>query len=541
MDYSYNYHQTYLKENKDNTYTGASSSQNPYTVFLNEVLVDYLRELAIYLIKLKRLGITNDQIKEHIIETISIGISNIEYSEEHFFELITKLYDEMVNAKELYINVCKRNDIKVNFVKSNLKNPRKLNFSDLIRQGQKNFNLKYSKLNLNQMSFIELYMNIIKSLCVHLVELRMLGANDEKGYEALLLIFTWKNTHMPDIQKTLPRRINELINIDNQLLRQLHDIKIGKYGEIEPTKVSLTTKPEKAILISGSNLKELELLLEATKDRGINVYTHGNMLLAHSYPKFKTYPHLVGHFGQGAHNYLVDFSDFPGAILLTKNSFLNVEKLFNCKIYTTNPVASKGVGIIKNYNYEPLIESALHSEGFYETTERPDLSINISESHFIEKINEVVQKIKKGEIKHFFVIGVSNQTKAQEDYFKHFLNLLDDTCFALSFSYYNNNKNILHVQSTYDAPFIYKAFDILTQNISIKQLEPIILYTRCELFSFSNLLYMKQLGINKIYFSDCSTSFVNPALITFVRETFDIKEFTTPEKDFRDMVTTIKE
>ena len=100
MDYTYNYHQMYLKENKtEELFNENLNSHNPYTVFLNEVLIDYLRELAIYLIKLKRLGITNEKIKEHIIDTVSIGISNVEYTEECFFEIITRLYDETINAK----------------------------------------------------------------------------------------------------------------------------------------------------------------------------------------------------------------------------------------------------------------------------------------------------------------------------------------------------------------------------------------------------------------------------------------------------------
>jgi hydroxylamine reductase len=538
MDYTYNYHQTFLKENKDSESTAETlGTKNPYTVFLNEVLIEYLRELAIFIIKLKKLGITNEKIKEDIIEATSIGISNVEYNEEHFFALITKLYSEMLNAKELYINVCKRNNLKFILPKSSVKHPQKLSFTDLIKRGQKNFNLKYTNLDVDQMSLIELYMNIIRSLCVSLVELRMLGFDDAEVYDELLLTFALKSTYMPYIQKVLPNKIKDLVNVNNKIVRKLYEAKKEKYGDIEPTEVSTTTIPGKAILVSGSNLKELELLLEATADKNINVYTHGHMIAAHLYPKFKAYPHLVGHFGKDLSNYIMDFSEFPGAIFFTRHSFLNAEKLLQCKIFTTDPISTTGIDLIKNNHYEPIIEASLHAEGFEETTQHEGIKFNWSEKFFIEKISETARKIETGEIKHFFAIGVSNHTQTQEEYFQKFLDLLDDSCFALSFSYFKDTKNILHIQAGYGFPLVYDALDILTKNISIEQLDPIILFTRCETHTFANALYVKQLGINKVYFTDCSPALINPALTKFVRKTFDIKDYSTPEGDLKEMLS----
>lgn len=538
MDYTYNYHQTYLKENKNNeNFNEASSSKNPYTVFLNEVLIDYLRDLAIYMVKLKKLGIANEKIKEDIIETISIGILNVEYDEKYFFEMVTKLYTEMVNAKELYIDVCKRNNIKFNTIKSNLKNPSKVSFSNFVQHGQKLFGLKYTNLDLDQMSLIELFFGIIKSVCVHLVELRMLGFDDESVYESLLMLFVMKNSYTPYVQKVIYKKIQELVNIDNKLLRKLHDIKQEKYGDIEPVEISLTTKPGKVILVSGANLIDLERILEATKDKGIDIYTHGPLISAHLYPKFKVYPHLVGHFEKEINNYSVDFTNFPGAILMTRHSFLNVRELFRCRIFTTDPIATTGVGIIKSHNFEPLIEAALHSEGFEETTHHEPIKLNLSEKLAVEKAYEAVEKFKNAEYKNFITVGVSNKTVAQADYFKKFFSLLNESCFVLSFSYSSTNSNILHIQSDYGFPIFYKVMNILTKTIPIEKLNPVVLFTRCETHTFSNLLYIKFMGIDKIYFTDCSASFVNPAVTNFIRKTFAIKDFTTPERDIREMLS----
>lgn len=536
MDYTYSYHQMYLKENKyPESVAGEATSQSPYLVYLYEVLKMYLRELAIYILKLKKLGITNEVIKENIIEILSSAITNVEYNPEQFFKIITRLYDDMSQAKELYISVCKRNNLNIQLIKSNIKNPRKLTFTNLIQLGQKYFNAKYKDLNVDKMLLSELYLNIIKSICVHLVQLRKFGKDDEKSYEALLFILSIKNTYVPTLRKPISKIMKKLINADNMLLRKLHEIEQEKYGVMEPTEVSMSTRPNKAILVSGSNLRELELLLEATKDKGIDIYTHGHMLTAHSYPELKAYPHLIGHYGKEFDNYILDFSEFPGVILLTKHSFLNVEKLFRSTIFTTDTIAPKGVGMIKDYNFEPLIQSVFHAEGFSEIIEQPKIKLTLSENTILDKIREIAQKIEKGEIKHFFAIGVSNRTKKQKEYFENFLNLLGNDSFILSFSYSDNNK-VLHVQSDYGFPLLYKALDILTEKISIEQLNPIILFTRCETHTFSNLLYMKNIGVNKLYFTECSPSFVNPALTSFIRKTYDVKDYTTPENDLKEML-----
>lgn len=538
MDYTYSYHQMYLKESKhtEELDTGAIGSQSPHLVFLYEVLRIYLRELAVYLLKLKKLGITNEIIKENVIEVLSGAITNVEYNPDQFFEIITRLYDDMVQAKELYISVCNRNNLNMRLIKSSLKSPQKLGFSDLIKQGQKIFNIKYKDLNVDRMILIELYLNIIKSICVHLVKLRKLGIDDEKTYEKLLFLLSIKTTYVPILQTTMPKTLKDLLEVDNKLLCKLHEIKQERYGTIQPIEVSMSIKPNKAILVSGSDLKELEILLEATKDKGIDIYTHGHMLTAHSYPKLKAYPHLIGHYGRGLDNYLIDFSEFPGVILLTKHSFLNVEKLFRSIIYTADTIAPKGIGIIKDYNFEPLIQSAFHAVGFTELIEHPSIKLNLSEGKILDKITEIAQLMEQGKIKHFFVIGVSNGTQKQKEYFEKFLNLLGDDCFVLSFSYTNGRNNILHAQSDYGFPLFYKALDMLTEKISIEQLNLIILFTRCETHTFSNLLYMKNIGINKLYFTECSPSFVNPALTSFIRKTYDIKDYTTPEDDLKEML-----
>ena len=510
-------------------------SISPPLAFLHEVIKSYIKDLAFYLLKLKEFGITNQNIKEDIIEAISSMLVNVNYSEEQFSQIVTKFYADFQQAKELYLSLCEKNNLKPEFTKSSFKINKQLNISEAIRQGQKIFTTKTLKINPEQKNLLELIYYIVKSICIHLIELRTLDFDNEEYYETLLELFNASALGL-NFSKKFEKIIEKAVKLDNILLLKLQEKREERYGKITPTEISRSTRPNKAILVSGTNVQELELILEATKNKNIDVYTHGRMVMAHAFPKLKKYPHLVGHFGTEPETYLLDFAGFPGAIFMTKHSFNRVESLYRSRIFTSDTIAPKGVVIIKDNDYEPLIRSALSAKGFTKGVEKPAIKINLDEKTLLKKITAVAEKIERGEIKHFLAIGISNRTKSQEDYFEKLLNLLGDNCFVLSFSYSCNKDNILLVESDYGFPLLYKALKILTKKIKLADLNPIILYTRCEAHTISNVLYMKYMGINKIYFTDCSPNLINPSIIQAMREKFNIKKYTNPNDDLKEMV-----
>lgn len=508
---------------------------SPALSYQHELIKEYIRELSFYLLKLKGMGIYNKKIKENIIDAVSGLVIETTYSEEQLYKIVTTLYTNLLEAKEMYTSICKKNNIKPDFLKSLLKVPKKIVVSEAIKQGQNIYKTLNAKTSTEQKYLFELIYFIIKSLCIHLIELKELEIDDEQAYRIILALYNIRNTFQGSTEK-LHSLIEEVVKFDHELLMTLQEAKEEKYGKMVPVNVSLTTRANKAILVSGSNLRELEELLEATKDRNIDIYTHGHMIMAHSFPKFQKYPHLFGHFGSGKESYMVDFAAFPGAILLTKNSLLKTETLYRSRIFTTDVIAPKGVVIIKNKNYEPLIQSALNAKGFTMGITKPPIKLTLDTEKILKKIKEVEAKIVNGEIKHFFVIGVPNKTKAQKEYFEKFISLLNKDCFALSFSYSNGKDNVLLVETDYGYPIFYKSLDILTKNMTISDLNPIIFCTRCEIHTISHLLYMKYLGINKIYLTDCPPTLINPSIIETIRKIFDLKCFTTAEADFKEAI-----
>lgn len=537
MDYKqYLLHKKGYNNDSDQCHLDGSCSPSPTLSFLHEFIISYHKELAFYLLKLKQLGINNEQIKEDIINILSGIIVNVEYSEEQFFSIITKLYSYLLQARELYISVCKRNDLETELLPSKLKLPQTLSFSDAIARGQKIFKKKFDNLTPEHLTLFELVLNILKSLCVHLVELKSLEIDDDPTYEAILKLLSLGNFHDLFEERSAQELLDEFVELDHKLLMKLYDIKVEKYGSIVPTKVPLATRPNKAILVSGSNLRELELILEATKDRNIDIYTHGHMITAHAYPLLKKYPHLVGNYGKEIDTYLLDFAAFPGAIFMTRHAFKSVKNLYRSRVFTTDVIAPKGVILIKNNDFEPLIESALSAKGFNSSTDEGFININLDEKKILAKVNDFAEKIEKGEVKNVFAIGISNQTKSQREYFEKFLNLLNDDSFVLSFSYTNNQKNVVLVETDYGFPILFKAIETLTQKIKMSDLNLSFLSTRCEIHTLSCVIYLKFLGIKNVYFNDCSPAMLNPSSLKGFRKMFDLKEYTTPEADLRDML-----
>lgn len=161
----------------------------------------------------------------------------------------------------------------------------------------------------------------------------------------------------------------------------------------------------------------------------------------------------------------------------------------------------------------------------------------MDEKKLLQKLSKVASEIEKGTIKNIFMIGVSNNTKTQKEYFEKFIKLLNKDCFAISFSYKSGGENFLSIESEYGSPILYEMLEILTKNLTIEELNPIVLFTRCDIHSLSNVIYMHKIGVKKIYFTDCPTNLINPALVQAVVDLFGVKKYTTPKEDFDEMIS----
>lgn len=527
-----NKHQKTDEETCILTYT---CSISPFLTSIHAVILVYLEELAFYLVELKILGATNAQIKEDVIQVFSELITDIEYSQERLNYSICTISKHLSEAKMLYTSLCKKNNVTPSYLKSTIKIPKSCSIAQVIKQGQNFFENKIKNIDAEHKKLLEIMLSLSKSICIYIIESKWLNIDYDETYEALIGILSLMNFDKI-LNNNLETIIKKYTKLDHNFMLQIFDAKKASFGNFMASEVTISTKAGKAILVSGNNLKELELVLEAAKGKDINVYTHGEMVIAHAFPRLKSYPNLVGHYGKGFEHSMSDFTAFNGAIFLTKLSLHKIKHIYRGNVFTSDANAPSGITIIKNDNFEPLIQAALSSKGFAETEEHESIEVGINEEEFVRKIHEVADKIDSNEIKHVFMAGVPNKTEAQKDYFKKFLNLLGDDCFALSFTDTTNRKNVLYMNVDYATPFVYIALNILIQRKSFEKMKSIVLYTKCDSHIIPTVFNMKYMGINDIYFTNCQSNIIDPALTDWMKKTLQLKTYTNPQSDLKDML-----
>lgn len=508
---------------------------SPFLTSMHAVILVYLEELAFYLVELKILGATNAQIKEDVIQIFSELITDIEYSQERLKYSICIINKHLSEAKTLYKSLCKKNDVTPSYLKSAMKITKNCTITQVLNRGQNFFENKIKNLDLEQKKSLEIMLSLSKSICIYITESKWLNIDYDETYEALIGILSLMNFDKI-LSQNLEGIIKKYTKLDHNFMLQIFDAKKASFGNFIASEVPVYTKAGKAILVSGNNLKELELVLEAAKGKDIDVYTHGEMIVAHAFPKLKSYPNLAGHYGKGLEHSMSDFTSFNGAIFLTKLSLHKIKDIYRGNVFTSDANAPRGITIIKDDNFEPLIQAALSSKGFEETQEHKSIEVGIDEESFIRKIHEVADKIDRNEIKHVFMVGVPNKAEVQKEYFKEFLNLLEDDCFALSFTDTPDKKNVFYLNVDYATPFVYIALKIFIHRKSFEKMKSIVLYTRCDAHTIPTIFNMKYMSINDIYFTNCPPNVVNPMLTDWMRESLKLKTYTYPQADFHEML-----
>lgn len=534
MDYIFHSPNQMPKSNEDTSCVSEGlCSINPIITSLQEVILLYLRELAFYLLELENMGVCNEKIKQSLMTALSVVVSDVLLSQEQFEEITHPLMESISEAKRVYIKVCDERNIKPNMIKPFLKHNRKLTLSSALMIGEKHLLKKNTNPDTEQKNLNEIVLLLLRSIYMRLHELKEFGKEPEGTYTALLKLL---NTMNPEnnSKEQIKETIEDLSGVFFEIMAQLHQVKSETYGTPEQTEVSCSTQPGKAILVSGSNLRELENVLKAAEGTTIDIYTHGlEMLIAHTFPKFKQYKNLKGHFGRGGKHTFFEFTTFPGPILVTKHSFPAMGSFYHGSLFTTDLAGPKGVIKITHDNYEPLISAAHYSRGFHSGKEMPSVNAGFIESEIEEMANGILKKLETKEIKHLFIIGLLNIANNEADYFKQFLKILPKDCYAISLSHEHSDENIYHIKSFFNCALIHKIFTILSQRTSLKDLPITIFITNCNKHTIANILNLKKIGIHDIYMSKCSPMLLNPVLVKTMEEIFEIKEFAHPEQDLK--------
>ena len=504
-------------------------SMNPRTSSLQEVLVLYLKASAHYALKLYENDIVDEKIKAMILNTISVLVSNPQFSETDF-NVFTHAYNtELPRLIKEYEEMCNEKGTEPEYLKTVIKYNKELDIVNAIQLGEKEFLKKVKELSQETQDLYRIIFVIAKSICINVLDLETFEIESNDGY---LMILTLLNSL--NLEELDPFELKKLIinaaEFDNKLMKLLRKTQKERYGQQVINEVSYTTTPSKAILVVGSNIRELEDVLEAVKDKEIDVYTHDEMMIAHTFPKFSEYKNLKGQYGQGIENCLLDFATFPGPIVLTRHSLYNVENLYRGRLYTTDFASSKGVIPIKNKDFSEVIKSAEEAKGFKTGKQCETISIGYN----YDNSKEIIQnKLANKDYTNIFIVGLNGYTLEQQNYFDKLLKQAPSNVLIISLSYCTQRENIICLNACFDVFATVEFAESLSKKYSL----PItVFYPKCDRHTLSQMIYLKEKENVEVYIGKCTPILLNPNLITTLNNSFGIKGLTSVKKDLNEIL-----
>lgn len=336
------------------------------------------------------------------------------------------------------------------------------------------------------------------------------------------------------------------------VMKKLDEANTTVYENPRPHKVNVHIKKGPFIIVSGHDLKDLEMLLEQTEGKGINIYTHGEMIPSHGYPGLKKYSHLVGNFGGAWQDQQKEFDDIPGCILMTTNCLMRPRETYKDRIFTTSVVGWDGVKYIgKNKDgkkdFTEIINKALELGGFKEDQEPHEILVGFGHHATLSNAETIVNAVKEGKVRHFFLIGGCDGARPGRNYYTEFAKKVPDDCIILTLACgkYRFNKldfgevaglpRLLDVGQCNDA---YSAVRIATAladafGTDVNGLPLSIILSWYEQKAVADLLALLSLGIKGIYLGPSLPAFLSPNVLQYLVDTFDIRPISTPDDDLK--------
>lgn len=323
------------------------------------------------------------------------------------------------------------------------------------------------------------------------------------------------------------------------------------YGHPVPTSVPLNPRLGKALLVSGHDIHQLEAILKQTADTGITVYTHGELLPAHGYPKLKAhYPHLYGHYGTAWQNQTKEFAKFPGAIILTTNCLMPPREVYSDKLFTIGPVGFPELNYLPAVDkdipdYGAAIAKALALEGFTETTESRSVMVGFARNAVLNVADTVIDAIKAGKIRHFFLVGGCDGAKPGRSYYTEFVEKVPDDCVVLTlacgkFRFFDRDlgtvvglPRLMDMGQCNDAYSAIQVAIALAQafNCDVNDLPLSMILSWYEQKAVAVLLTLLHLGIKNIRLGPTLPAFISPNVFRLLSEKYHLKGITTPDHD----------
>ncbi len=520
--------------------------KEPTTAALQDLLVYALKDISRYAHRARQLGGVDKDVNVFTVKAMFSTLTNVDFDPTRFQAFLREAASIKERAKSLYEDACKRSDKKAEYLPCEVQWWANLDNLDVLVETGALVGVqdKINKLGPDVAGLQELIVYGLKGLAAYADHAQILGKEDDAVYAFIhrtLDRLTQKPTDIGELLQTA-LAVGE---VNLKAMELLDAGNTGTYGHPEPTQVRITPIKGKCIVVSGHDLNDLEGLLKQTQGKGINVYTHGEMLPCNAYPGLKKYKHLVGNFGGAWQDQRNEFDAFPGAILMTTNCLQKPKDSYKARIFTSGVVGWAGVTHISSGDFTPVINAALAAPGFTEDAPAKSITIGFARNTVMSVAGKVIDAVKAGKIRHFFLIGGCDGAKPGRNYFTEFAQKVPNDCVILTLACGKYRFNKLDFGSIDGIPRLldcgqcndaYSAIQIAIAlagafKCGVNDLPLSFVLSWYEQKAVVILLTLLHLGIKNIKLGPSLPAFVSPAALNVLVEKFNIAPVGSVDDD----------
>ncbi|MGD1041726.1 MAG: hydroxylamine reductase [Sedimentisphaerales bacterium] len=527
--------------------------KEPTTAVLQDLLVYAIKDLSRYANRARQLGSIDKAVNIFTVKALFSTLTNVDFDPARFQGFLREAASIKERAKSLYEDACKRAGKKAEHFPCEVLWWTNLDNLDVLVETGALVGVqdKINKLGPDVAGLQELIVYGLKGLAAYADHAQILGKEDDAVYAFIHKTLDRLTQKPTDIGELLATAI-AVGEVNMKAMELLDAANTGTYGHPEPTQVRVTPVKGKCIVVSGHDLKDLEELLKQTQGKGINVYTHGEMLPCNAYPGLKKYKHLVGNFGGAWQDQRNEFDAFPGAILMTTNCLQKPKDSYKSRIFTSGVVGWAGVTHISNGNFTPVIKAALAAPGFAEDAPAKYITIGFARNTVMSVAGKVIDAVKAGKIRYFFLIGGCDGAKPGRNYFTEFAQKVPNDCVILTLACGKYRFNKLDFGSIDGIPRLldcgqcndaYSAIQIAVALVGafkcgVNDLPLSFVLSWYEQKAVVILLTLLHLGIKNIKLGPSLPAFVSPAALNVLVEKFNIAPVGSVDEDLTAILAT---
>jgi len=524
------------------------------TAILQDLLVYALKGIAIYGNMARELGIKDKETDLFMKEALFSTITNVNFDPGRLRQLLACAYEIKEKIKRLFILEYQKKYVRdfgarlpavADWTPANT-------IEGLIDQGKQVGVLSWPALDEDARSLQELLLYGLKGMAAYADHAAVLGLEDEEVNAYFYKGLAKLAEDNLSVEELLAMNM-EFGKVNFKCLELLDKANTGRFGNPVPTKVKLGVKKGPAIIVSGHDLLDLEELLQQTADKGINIYTHGEMLPAHGYPSLNKYKHLAGHFGTAWQNQQKEFAGVPAAILMTTNCIQMPHESYKDRIFTTGLVAWPGVAHIPGFNkkdFAPVIKKALELGGFPQDNIEKEILTGFAHNAVLGVADKVIEAVNGKQIRRFFLIGGCDGAKPGRNYYTEFAQKVPQDCVILTLACGKFRFNSLEFGDIGGIPRLldcgqcndsYSAIKIALAladafKCGVNDLPLSLILSWYEQKAVCILITLLALGINNIRIGPSLPAFVSPNVLQVLVEQFGVKPITTPDADLKEIL-----